>query len=231
MPVPARKVSVLLACALVALTAFSEVKSQAQFQPSATGLCGPLNAPGQRGPFDYRTTTAEDRSIVERFHFTPKVESLQSGESGPLGSDLDFTLRAFPNHPRALYAMMRLGERTGSSRPQGARYPVECYFERAIRFQPDDAQARVLYALFLLQGKRQREARQQLSAAEATDPTDPQVLYNIGLAYLEAGEPEKALAFAHRAYAQGVAFPGLRDRLKRGGHWREPGASPQPGKK
>src|SRR5678816_4417104 len=70
----------------------------AQTGPSA---CGPLaNA---YGPFDYRTDrTGTTLSIVEDNHFTPAVEQLISGITSSVGGEIDYTLRAFPNHHRAL---------------------------------------------------------------------------------------------------------------------------------
>lgn len=189
------------------------------YESSATGLCGPLE--NAFGPFDYRTAAPADRKLVEGAHFTPSVESLQRGSTGPLGGDIDYTLRAFPNHPRALYAMTRLAERSRSTRPPGAHFPVECYYDRAIRFRPDDAIVRGLYASFLIRQGRADEARIQLKAAEDLHPTDPQVIYNLGLAYFDLKEFDRSLAFAKRAYAMGIQFPGLRDKLKRAGRWRD----------
>jgi len=194
--------------------------SQAQpYQPSALGLCGPLE--NAHGPFDYRTASREDRQLVEGAHFTPSVESLRQGNRGTLGSDIDYTLRAFHNHPRALYAMTRLAERSRTNRPQGAHYPVECYYDRAIRFQPNDAMVRGLYAAFLIEHGRPDEARSQLKAAEEFGSADPQVVYNLGLAYFDLKEFDRSLAFARRAYSMGIGFPGLRDKLKKAGKWRE----------
>lgn len=189
------------------------------YEASATGLCGPLE--NAFGPFDYRTAAPADRKLVEGAHFTPSVEALQRGSTGPLGGDIDYTLRAFPNHPRALYAMTRLAERSRSTRPPGAHFPVECYYDRAIRFRPDDAIVRGLYASFLIRRGRTEEARIQLKAAEDLRPSDPQVIYNLGLAYFDLKEFDRSLAFAKRAYAMGIAFPGLRDKLKRAGRWRD----------
>lgn len=186
---------------------------------SPTGLCGPLD--NAFGPFDYRTARRQDIEIVERYHFTPQVEALTGGESGSLGGDLDYTLRAFPNHPRALLSLIRLGERNRSPRVAGAKYPIECYFDRAIRFQPEDAQVRVLYAHYLTRHKRLEEARRQLIAAERGDPTDPQILYNLGLGYADLNDYDRALEYAHKAYASGISFPGLRERLVRANRWRD----------
>ncbi|MCD6671521.1 MAG: tetratricopeptide repeat protein [Burkholderiaceae bacterium] len=186
--------------------------------PRAVGLCGELG--NAYGPFDYRTDKNK-LGVVEAFHFTPSVENLQHGKSGSLGGDLDYTLRAFPNHHRALYAMMRLGERSGTSTAHGAHFPVECYFERAIRFRPDDAQVHALYGFFLVKGKRLDEARKQFEAAEKLDPQDPQVLYNIGLGYADLKDYDKSLQYAHKAYKAGVRFGGLRERLQQAGRWRD----------
>ena len=97
---------------------------------------------------------------------------------------------------------------------------MECYFERAVRFAPDDGQARALYADYLIKRRRTDEARDQLLSIEKIPPQQPQVLYNMGLAWFELKDYEKSLAYAKQAYAAGIQFPGLRDKLKRAGHWR-----------
>jgi len=186
--------------------------------PRAAGLCGDLaNA---YGPYDYRTEKKKLR-VVESFHFTPAVENLQHGNTGTIGGDLNYTLRASPNHHRALYAMMRLGARLKVSQPSGAEFPVECYFDRAIRFRPDDAQVHVLYGFYLIAGKRPEEARQQFQAAERLELTDPQVMYNLGLGYADLKDYDKSLQYAHKAYKAGVRFAGLRERLQQAGRWRD----------
>lgn len=182
------------------------------------GLCGPLE--NGYGPFDYRTATREQKSLVERVHFTPAVETLRSGSTGTIAGDLDYTLRAFPNHLRALSALSRYAQRVGQTMLQGAHYPVECYFDRAIRFAPDDPQVRVLYSFYLMKQRREKEARTQLSVAESAGNDDPQVSYNLGLAYLELGDYDRSVAFAKKAYAGGIAVPGLRNRLTAAGKWK-----------
>src|SRR5207248_1557456 len=86
--------------------------------------------------------------IVEDHHFTPEVELLRSGVSSAIGGDIDYTLRAIPNHPRALMAMVRLGQRDKTSRPKGAHFTVECYIDRAIRYQPDDMNVREIRGIY-----------------------------------------------------------------------------------
>ncbi|MFO1300363.1 MAG: ABC transporter permease [Burkholderiaceae bacterium] len=188
-------------------------------ESSVMGLCGTVPAPAPSGPWDYRTATREQRTLVESFHFTHSVETLSAGATGAIGGDLDYTLNKFPNHLRALSAMMRLSEKTRSMKPAGAKYPVECYFDRALRFAPNDAQVRALYGFYLIQGKREKEARIQLTAAEQLGPPDAQLAYNLGLAYFDLREYDKSLAFAKQAYAAGISVPGLRKKLTDAGKW------------
>jgi len=184
--------------------------------------CGPI-ATGY-GPFDYRTISDEVRHRVEDYHFTPDVETLRKGSSATTpGPDLDYTLRAFPNSPRALLSMSRLATRSKTERPIGARWPVECYFERAIRFLPGDPMPRVLYAGYLKERKRNAEARAQLDEADKVrgDPSNFDIDYNMGLMYFDLGVYDKSLEAAKRAYALGAPLPALQNKLKAAGKWKD----------
>ncbi len=184
-------------------------------------VCGVLRSPGQYGPFDYRTIPLEPKTLVESAHFLPKVEAGIAGNASSVAGDIDYTLRAIPNHPRALLAMMRYATKVHSEQPDGARYPVECYFDRAIRMAPDDPMPHVLYAGYLKDRKRIAQAKAQLQEAESIrgDPGTFDLDYNMGLLYLDVGEPDKAAAAARRAYALGAPFPSLMNRLKAQGKW------------
>lgn len=199
------------------LLASGSASAQAEPLITSAGLCGPMD--NTFGPYDYRKH-ADKHSIVERFHFTPKVESLREGQSAAhVASDIAYTLRAFPNHPRALYAMSRYSQRLNATRVPGSEYPVECWFERAVRFTPDDAQVRALYADYLLNNKRTDEARKQLELGSKLNAS-PQTSYNLGLAWTRLGGFQEALPLARRAYDGGIKVPGLRDRLKQAGVWK-----------
>jgi tetratricopeptide (TPR) repeat protein len=191
----------------------------AQVEPQAS--CGSLHAPGQYGPYDYRTDR-DKLQIVEVNHFTPRVEQLIGGISGTLGGELDYVLRAFPNHHRALNAFTRLSERSNWQTPQGAKWGVDCYFDRALRFRPDDTVARLLYASYLGKRKRVEEATAQLERATVDAGDNGFSHYNIGLLYFEIGAFEKALAQAHKAASLGFARPELAQRLNAAGKWRDP---------
>ena len=172
------------------------------------------------GPHDYRVEQGQPRKIVEDYHFSQRVESLISGMSSSLGGDIDYTLRAFPNHHRALISMMNLGARMKSPMPPGAQFSVECYFKRALQFRPDDTIARMIYAKFLATNGRKPEAIRQLEFVVQATKENGFSQYNAGLIYFEMGEFDKALLQAHRAMSLGFERPGgLKQQLQKAGKW------------
>ena len=200
-------------------------------------ICGPLA--NNFGPYDYRPekfvpddmdSHKQKRWLVESAHFLPRVEFLIGGNrpdsKEPPGGDIDYTLRAFPNHHRALMSVMKYGERKKNPKPADLRYTVECYFERAIRFKPDDTIVRMLYATYLTKNSRLPEAVSQLEASDSLAAENPFTHYNIGLVYFDMKNYGKALAQAHRATALGFERTELRDLLKGVNKWQEPPAEP-----
>lgn len=176
------------------------------------------------GPFDYRTQR-DELKIVEDFHFTPKVEMLMAGQSGYIGGDIDYTLKASPNHHRALLALVRWTERSRSDKTTGQQWTLECYFDRAIRFKPDDTVVRALYAQFLHKRKRTADALTQLQAGVEHAGDNAFSHYNLGLVYLELGEHERALAQAHKAASLGFPRTELKAQLVKLGKWQDPAAN------
>lgn len=181
--------------------------------------CGSLQ--NSYGPYDYRSDK-DKLPIVEGAHFTPAVANLVKGATGTLGADIDYTLRAFPNHHYALLAMIRLGNKEHQSKPGGAKYSVECYLYRANRFRGDDSTVKMIYATYLAKNNRSAEALKQLNEAVELGEDSANLNYNIGLVYLDLKQYDNALNYAHRAYQMGFPLPGLRDRLRRAGKWTEP---------
>jgi hypothetical protein len=174
-------------------------------------------------PFGDYLVDKDKVQMSERFHFTPEVESLIRGKSDVrIGGDIDFMLSNYPNHHRALVAMMRLGEKLKSPQPAGARAPIECYFERAVRFRPDDLVARMLYATFLARNGRNDDASRQLELVKKLAPDDAFSQYNVGMIYMDMKDYDKALEQARRASELGFARADLRDRLKKVGRWKDP---------
>lgn len=182
-------------------------------------VCGPIQ--NAYGPFDYRSDK-DKLQIFEQYHLTPQVVNLVAPRSaGRIGGDLDYTLRAFPNHHVALMAMVRLGEKERTTRPAGATYNVECYFQRSLRFRNDDAIVRIVYASYLSKAGKRVEALSQLNEAARLGSDSANANYNMGLIFYDLKEYEKALYHAHEAYRLGFPLPGLRDKLKRAGKWNE----------
>jgi tetratricopeptide (TPR) repeat protein len=161
--------------------------------------------------------------LVEDAHFTPEVEILQRGKSGSMpGPDIAFTLRVYPNHHRALIAMVALGEKEKTSQPNGANSSVECWLQRALGYRPDDNIVRMIYAQFLIKEARGKEAEQQL--VYVADHADENAFThnNIGLLYAKLKNFEQALFHAHKAQALGLATPILMAQLKKAGQWVDP---------
>jgi predicted Zn-dependent protease len=175
--------------------------------------CGSLQ--NSFGPFDYRDPAArgEPLRLVESAHFGPSVESLTKGQTGAVIGDLDYTLRAFPNHHRALNSVAKYELRGGNAWINPAVRSAQCYFERAIAFRGDDQVVRMLYANFLVKSGRTTEGRAQYEEALRISPNDAEVNYNAGLFFVSQGEIDRAKKHAAVAYAAGYPLPGLRKKL------------------
>ncbi|SFU75104.1 TPR repeat-containing protein [Nitrosomonas eutropha] len=182
--------------------------------------CGDLKS--SFGPFDYmdRFNLKKELDIVEAYHFTSNVENMISGQSTVIGGDLNYTLHAWPNHHRALVTLFKYSIKEKSTRIAGLKWPVECYFDRAIRMNTKDAQVRSIYSAFLSHHNRNKEALKQLRVAANLEPNNATILYNLGLLYFKQKNYEKAGHYAEQAYALDFPLPGLRNKLIRAGKWR-----------
>lgn len=193
----------------------------------AANFCGEVRVNQSGG--DYTNSNDRDKlKLVEEFHFTPQVEKLISGQSGYIGGDLDYTLRHFPNHHRALAAIGNLAIRDKTQRPQGATLPVECYFDRAIRFKPADGMVRMVYSSYLLKINQPERAMEQLKIAIGLQPDHPNINYNLGLLYFQKKDYEQANLYAQKAYASGFPLPGLKNKLISLKKWDESKAPKAP---
>lgn len=171
---------------------------------------------------DYTNPTdRQGLQVVESFHFTPKVESLSQGATGAIGADISYTLEHFPNHHRALAAIAKLGLRDKKNQPVGARYTIDCYFDRAIRFRNDDATVRQVYGSYLLGAGQDAAALLQLQEAARLAPEHPTVNYNLGLMYFKKKDYQQARDYAWKAYGLGFPLPGLKNKLAAAGQWQE----------
>jgi tetratricopeptide (TPR) repeat protein len=207
-------VSALLACSAIACHAAEWPTSEDCGDPFQNGV----------GPYDYNSgearTNPQKIPIVERHHFTPVVESLARGQSTSyVMGDLDYTLRAVPNHHRALQAVVRyeLRERKPDPRFRDAK----CWLERASMFAPRDGVVQLIYGMFLARQKSYDAALERYLAALDLIPESSELHYNMGLLYFEMKDHAKALEHAQRAYALGYPLEGLKSKLIAAGKWSD----------
>jgi len=187
----------------------------------AKNFCGELK--NGFGPFDYRNAGSlpAELAIVQDHHFTSDVENNVGGSEGYIGGDLDYTLRAFPNHVRALASMSRQSILEKNLKPRGATYPVDCYFLRAFQFAPDDGMPHAVYGNHLQATGKPDLAMKEFQRAAALDPDNATINYNAGLAYFNAKQYDKALMHAKKAYAKDFPLPGLKNKLIAAGRWSD----------
>jgi tetratricopeptide (TPR) repeat protein len=180
--------------------------------------CGSLD--NAYGPYDYSNPQhrAELLPIVEGAHFDQNVRNLKGAVYRNKGDervpgDIDYTLRAFPNHHVALDAMGRYFLLHRNESLTVGRYTPECWFERAMRFKPDDGVVRVVYGIFLYRQGKLQPALEMYKQALELAPESAEAHYNIGLLYLDLGQLDLATSHASRAYELGFPLPGLRRKL------------------
>lgn len=185
----------------------------------AANFCGPIK--NAYGPYDYRKAASltNEFDLVHGAHFTPEVENNIKGNASYIAGDIDYTLRAWPNDPRALAAMSRQSMIEKTLKPRGANYPVDCYFLRAFQFAPDDGTPHAVYGNHLMATGKSDLAMAEFKRAVALDPENPTINYNAGLAYFQAKDYDKALLHAKKAYALNFPLPGLKNKLASVGKW------------
>jgi len=184
---------------------------------SAKPYCGELT--NAMGPFDYREPPPDALHLVEMAHYTEEVAAGVKGNTGAIGGDLDYTLRAFPNHVKALTTMAMVSARMKVNQLPSARYPVECYFERAVRFKPDDGLAWGAYGKYLYGAGQEERGMPLLKKAYDMAPDNPSVNYNLGIAYFRAKQYDLAVKHAKIAYQHNFPFDGLRNMLVGARKW------------
>jgi Flp pilus assembly protein TadD len=95
-----------------------------------------------------------------------------------------------------------------------------CYFERAARYAPDDANVPNALGILLHRADKPEEALASFQKAVELAPEAPEAHYNLGLSQFSLGRYDQAAASARRAYELGYGKQDLKIKLKRKGHWQ-----------
>lgn len=227
-------------CSLVALVFCANLGAQETSNsqqitiPSPEPLpvhCGDLGLTpeGSYGPFDYTNYDhyTTKREIVESRHFTPNVEALISGESSYLIGDIEYTLRVFPNHHRALVSLSKFEFQVEDAHDKLSKViDLECYFQYATLYKPLDGIVRLIYGTYMHRKgvvERRKEflerAEMQYNYALQLMPNSAEVHYNLGLFYYDLNKMNLAVMHGNKAYELGFPLQGLKDKLKKKGVW------------
>lgn len=179
------------------------------------------------GPYDYlqRGSLKDEITLVESAHFTPDVENLIKGNASganPEG-DIDYTLRAWPNHHRALLSIIKfqMNIKNGISPYKSIKTPPECYLQRAIHFSPRDAFSYSLYGYYLGKMNKKEEAKKYYKKALEIAPDNAKIAYSYSLLLTDLKEYDEALKYARIAYQSKNTPDGLRKILQKNGAWQE----------
>jgi tetratricopeptide (TPR) repeat protein len=166
--------------------------------------------------------TESNITIVTNYHFTPPVKALKKGQTGyELYSDLDYTLRALPNHPEALdtvsrFEIKRNKLKSYAKKQSAMPYSADCYFQRAIKvFGNNQAQTWMLWGLHQYRLKKYNKAIEYYKKAQNLKLTGAELDYYMGLSYFKLKDYENAQHYADAAYEKGYALPGLKYMLKK----------------
>ncbi|MEM9253835.1 MAG: tetratricopeptide repeat protein [Pseudomonadota bacterium] len=182
------------------------------------------------GPFDYlqRARHAGALRVVEENHFDQGVASLRKGLSTTPMGDIDFTLKAFPNHHGALNSAMTYSLRFPRFPKNSKGLPAECYFQRALAFSPNDDTARVMFGIYLHKKGKYNRAIKEYREAEKSRKNDLVLYYNMGLTLVKLERYNGAKNMATKVYDAGFPLPGLKKQLKALGYWEDEGPPPPP---
>lgn len=226
----------LFCAAVLSLSAFAQSTAAApQDWVGRTFGGAPCTGAGQGfGPWDYFSVDEPSDPDweggrwweVREVHAKPGLAALNALEFDHIAYDrasqeFDYILRAFPNHPDILAAVIQLELRRKNLLPfeKPWRTPPECYLNRAKAFRPKQPHIEVLFGVYLQKLGKPEKAIPNYQRAIELDPEYAEAYYNLGLAYFEIGKYGLSLENARKAYSLGFPLKGLQNKLKRAGAW------------
>ena len=178
------------------------------------------------GPFDYskrHTIRPYDLSIVEGAHFDSKVQNLTGGTkvAAQLVSDLTYTIRAWPNHHKALLSIIRLQIGIDKKLRKEKLSPrAECFLQRATHFSPKDPVPYSLYAYYLTKKGDLKKAKELYKKSLEIAPGNPKIEYNFSLLLIKLKQYDEALEYAKLAYLHGNPPKELKNKLRELNVWK-----------
>jgi tetratricopeptide (TPR) repeat protein len=185
--------------------------------PSGQANGGPSS---QFGPYDYRdpanrTGPSNPLHLVESNHFNTDVATLTQGLSASVAGDISYTLRAFPNHHRALQSLANMGLRDKKLQISGMAFTIPCFFIRAKSFAPTDGMVNAVYSYYLANMNQNDLALTEVEQAIKNAANNARVYYEVGLAYYYLGNYSKAQEYSKLAKNRGSTAVGLDTLLSR----------------
>lgn len=197
----------------------------------AIGKCNMDLSNFKTGPWDYYDAINSQPNGANRMgnikrvtnaHLTQKnLQMLRNRDR--LTDDLDYTLRAIPNHPDALNLASRLERMLNSDFvPQNMKYEkmtksADCYFQRALKLRKHAGTYEV-YAIHFHRNKKYSEAKEQHIKAMNLGSKSANSHYNHALTLIKLEEYQEAEQHAKIAYKLGYPLPGLRKQLQKHGY-------------
>ena len=168
----------------------------------------------------YNPGTSADQQAdwknAHHYHLQPAFDAMKRGDWKSAHENFEFILRVFPNSPQALNGISELCVLKWRS----PFCDADSWFEQAVAVNPDIATTWVIYGIHLQRERHPLQAIEKLQHALKLRPDDLNAHYNLGLAYFDLKDYDKANEQAQKSYALGAQLPGLRDKLKRAGAWR-----------
>ncbi|RMH37807.1 MAG: hypothetical protein D6690_01565 [Nitrospirae bacterium] len=145
---------------------------------------------------DYFSPSRDEKLLrmVERYHLTPKTfwpkyrEGVVSGKFRLAVKELEFVLRYFPNHPKALMLLANIAKMTKT------RHLADAYFKKALHLYPRYALTHAQYGKFLSDMGSVAEGIEHLQQAITLDPRLAVAYDWLAKAYRVQGKYQEASA-------------------------------------
>ncbi len=190
--------------------------------------CGPVSTKDTAGPYNYRTRSPGERwhvNDVNKHHYFKAQREMSKRSPLPqrIHRELSYTLIRIPNHHQALFLLARFHNQFPKEEfnpPVAGVFSVspECFFDRGMRFVPDDPYVPLLKAIYYHKRKRYKKSLPVYKRLIEKHPGWGELHYNLGLLYADMKDYKQATLHANKAQENGYTLPGLKNKLEKAGH-------------